>query len=237
MITPLQYPGWRGIGPKRFLLPALLIFAAAGSGWLLWGCSQDGGDAAGTGKAARPVPVEVAPIEEGPIALRRTFSGELEAQAEFVVAPKVSGRVKRVTVNIADTVDLGQMVAELDNDEYVQAVAQARADLAVAQGQPVRGRKCLGNCQSRVQTHRVAGKRGIASDSEFDAPSRPCWPSRRSWKLLRPRWPRPASLGNRQIRLGYTKVSAGWTGGDDQRVVAERYVDDGQTVAANAPLL
>ena len=40
-----------------------------------------------------------------------------------------------------------------------------------------------------------------------------------------------------RIRLGYTKVPAGWSGGDDQRVVAERYVDEGQTVAANAPLL
>jgi multidrug efflux pump subunit AcrA (membrane-fusion protein) len=157
MITPLQYPGWRGIGPKRFLLPALLIFAAAGSGWLLWGCSQDGGDAAGTGKAARPVPVEVAPIEEGPIALRRTFSGALEAQAEFVVAPKVSGRVKHVTVNIADTVDLGQIVAELDDDEYVQAVAQARADLAVARANLSEAESALGNCQPRVQPHRVAG--------------------------------------------------------------------------------
>ena len=32
-------------------------------------------------------------------------------------------------------------------------------------------------------------------------------------------------------------MTAGWTGSDEQRVVAERYVDAGQTVAANAPLL
>jgi multidrug efflux pump subunit AcrA (membrane-fusion protein) len=78
------------------------------------------------------VPVEVAQIQRGPIALQRTFSGELEALAEFVVAPKVSGRVERVMVKIADTVQRGQVVAELDNDEYIQAVAQARADLEVA---------------------------------------------------------------------------------------------------------
>jgi RND family efflux transporter MFP subunit len=46
-----------------------------------------------------------------------------------------------------------------------------------------------------------------------------------------------SSLETANIRLGYTKVTAGWTGGDEQRVVAERYVDEGQTVAANAPLL
>ncbi|MEE8553408.1 MAG: efflux RND transporter periplasmic adaptor subunit, partial [Desulfobacterales bacterium] len=46
-----------------------------------------------------------------------------------------------------------------------------------------------------------------------------------------------SSLKTANIRLGYTKVTAGWTGGDEDRVVAERYVDEGQTVAANTPLL
>ena len=46
-----------------------------------------------------------------------------------------------------------------------------------------------------------------------------------------------SSLETANIRLGYTKVTADWTGGGEHRVVAERYVDGGQTVAANAPLL
>jgi RND family efflux transporter MFP subunit len=46
-----------------------------------------------------------------------------------------------------------------------------------------------------------------------------------------------ALLATANIRLGYTKVTADWSGGDDQRVVAERYVDEGHTVSANASLL
>ena len=46
-----------------------------------------------------------------------------------------------------------------------------------------------------------------------------------------------ASLETANIRLGYTRITAGWSGGDDQRVVAERYVDEGETVSANTPLL
>ncbi len=46
-----------------------------------------------------------------------------------------------------------------------------------------------------------------------------------------------SSLETANIRLGYTKVTAGWTGGDEHRIVAERYLDEGQTVAANEPLL
>jgi RND family efflux transporter MFP subunit len=44
-------------------------------------------------------------------------------------------------------------------------------------------------------------------------------------------------LETAHIRLRYTRVTAGWTGGGENRIVAERYVDEGQTVAANAPLL
>jgi multidrug efflux pump subunit AcrA (membrane-fusion protein) len=118
--------------PKIIVLTALLIGTAAGIGWVIFGQFQDRTRSSKSGKASRPVPVEVAQIQHGPIALRRTFSGELEALAEFVVAPKVSGRVERVIVNIADTIKRGQVVAELDNDEYVQAVAQAHSDLEVA---------------------------------------------------------------------------------------------------------
>jgi multidrug resistance efflux pump len=46
-----------------------------------------------------------------------------------------------------------------------------------------------------------------------------------------------SSLEIANIRSGYTKVRATWFDDSKQRVVAERYVDEGQTVAANIPLL
>jgi RND family efflux transporter MFP subunit len=45
-----------------------------------------------------------------------------------------------------------------------------------------------------------------------------------------------ALLETANIRLGYTTIRADWHGGDDQRLVAERYIDEGYTVSANAPL-
>jgi multidrug efflux pump subunit AcrA (membrane-fusion protein) len=100
---------------------------------LFWWLGRSGPEATPRGRAGgvRPTPVEVMPIERGAIELRRTFSGALEPRAELVVAPKVAGRVERLSVAIADLVQRGQLVGELDNDEYLQAVAQARADLAV----------------------------------------------------------------------------------------------------------
>ncbi|MDJ0991405.1 MAG: biotin/lipoyl-binding protein, partial [Desulfobacterales bacterium] len=101
-------------------------------GWTVFNRLQERGNAAESRPGPRPVPVEVAPIQRGPIVLRRTFNGALEARAQFVVAPKVGGRIEELMVDLADTVTRGQVVAKLDSDEYVQAMAQAEADLVVA---------------------------------------------------------------------------------------------------------
>jgi RND family efflux transporter MFP subunit len=225
-------------GPKIFILTIVLIGVMVGLGWVIFSQIQGRTGSSKRDKILRPVPVEVAPVQRGPIALQRIFSGELEARAEFVVAPKVSGRVERVLVNIADTVMRGQVVAELDNDEYVQAVAQARADLAVAGANLSEAKSALEIANREFKRTESLLKRGIASDSEFDAASQDQLAKQAQLKVAAAQVTKAeSSLETANIRLGYTKVTAGWTGGDEHRVVAERYVDEGQTVAANAPLL
>jgi RND family efflux transporter MFP subunit len=225
-------------GPKIIILMVFMIGAATGLGWLIFGQLQERAVSSKSGRAVRPVPVEVAQIERGPIALQRTFSGELEALAEFVVAPKISGRVEQVIVNIADTVNRGQVVAELDNDEYVQAVAQAQADLEVARAKLSEAKSALEIAKREFKRTESLLKRGIASDSEFDAVRQDRLAKQAQLKVAAAQVTKAeSSLETANIRLRYTKVTAGWTGGDEHRVVAERYVDEGQTVAANAPLL
>jgi RND family efflux transporter MFP subunit len=224
-------------GPKIFILTVILLGAAA-LGWLIFDQLQSRPVSSKSARTLRPVPVEVAQIQRGSIALQRTFSGELEALTQFVVAPKVSGRVERVIVNIADTVKRGQVVAELDNDEYVQAVAQARADLAVARANLSEAKSALEIADREFKRTESLLKRGIASDSEFDAAKQDQLAKQAQLKVAAAQVTKAeSSLKTANIRLGYTKVTAGWTGGDEHRVVAERYVDEGQTVAANAPLL
>ena len=223
--------------PKIYLLTVLLIGAAA-AGWFIFTQLQNRTGPGKGGKSSRPIPVEVAQIQRGPIALQRTFSGELEALAEFVVAPKVSGRVERVLVNIADRVKRGQVVAELDNAEYIQAVAQAEADLVVAKANLAKAGSDLEIATREFKRTESLLKRGIASDSEFDAAGQDQLAKLAQLKVAEAQKTKAeSSLETANIRLGYTKVTAGWTGGNEYRLVAERYVDEGQTVAANAQLL
>ncbi len=216
----------------------VVLAVAAGLAW--WIMNRDGllTEPGRRDGISRPVPVEVAFIEQGPIELKRTFSGELKSNAQFVVAPKVGGRIERLAVDMADTVERGQVVAELDNDEYLQDVAQAEAELAVEAAGVAEARSALEIASrelSRVQTLR---QRGVASESQLDAAKAAELEATAKLEVARARVTRAeAMLKAARIRLGYTRVTADWSGGGDRRVVAERFADEGDTVSANTPLI
>lgn len=221
----------------KFILLALL---AAGilAIWLFQSLRQEGGETSQQNRPPQSAPVEVAPIERGPIELRRTFSGALEAPAQFVVAPKVSGRIERLVVNMADRVKRGQLVVELDNEEYVQAVAQARAELAVARANLAEALSSLEIAVRDLERVTRLHQRGVASEANLDSARANQLAKKAQLEVARAGVTRAeAALETARIRLGYTRITADWSGGDDNRVVAERLVDEGQTVAANAPLL
>jgi len=184
------------------------------------------------------VPVEVVTIERGPIEHRRTFTGTLDPKAEFVVAPKISGRIEQLNVDLADTVTRGQRVAKLDDDEYVQSVAQAEADFAVAKANLAEAESLLDIAERELRRVDKLRQRGVISESQRDIAKADQLAKQAHAAVTKAQVTRSkAALETARIRLGYTTVAAGWRGGSDQRVVAERYVDEGETVAANAPLL
>ena len=227
----------KSAGLKIFVL-VLLLGAAAGAGWLIFRPFQDHEKGKKPGDEARSTPVEVAWIETGPIVLKRTFSGTLEPLADFVVSPKVSGRIEKLLVDISDTVTQGQVVGELDNAEYVQSVTQAQADQVVAKANLAKAGSDLENADREFERTRKLLKRGIASDSEFDALKADQLSKKAQLQVAQAQLTKAtSSLETAKIRLGYTRITANWTGGDDNRLVAERYYDEGQTVAANQPLL
>ena len=223
---------------KKLLVSVAVIAVAALFVWALFTKLQE--DSTGTGTADDPqsVPVETAPVERGPIEMRRTFSGTLEARAEFVVAPKMSGRVEHIDVDLADMVTRGQVVAELDDEEYVQAVAESRAELEVEKANLAEARASLETAKREFARVDALRGREIASESQIDEARANRLRSEARLEVAKAEVMKAeASLETANIRLGYTKVTASWTGGSDRRVVARRFVDEGETVSANTPLL
>ncbi len=183
------------------------------------------------------VPVEVAPVEHGPIELHRSFTSTLEAQAEFVVAPKVSGLIKQLHVDLADSVQRDQIVALLDDAEYVQEVAQAEAELAVAKANHSEAHSLLNIAERELKRLHTLRERGDISESQLDAARAEQLAKQAAVDVSLAEITRAeAELAAARIRLSYTQVRAGWQDGRQTRLVAERHVDTGETVAANTPL-
>ena len=224
---------------SRHIAWALLLLTLAGLGHL--GHQRYmaiGTDKGGKKKTARAIPVLVEPIRHEAIEARRTFSGTLEARVELAVAPKVAGRVTWIRAQLADTVTRGQVVAELDNAEHLQAVAQARAEVAVAQANLAEARIVLANADRDLERARRLRGQGVSTEVQLDAALANREARKAQLEVAHAQVTRAqALLEAANIRLGYTRVAADWSGGADRRQVAERLVEAGQTVAANTPLL
>jgi RND family efflux transporter MFP subunit len=222
----------------RYKLFIGLFIVTAVIGWIVFNLFDRQSGTRGRRDQSEPVPVEVEPIQRGAIEMRRMFSGTLEATAEFVVAAKVGGRVEILDVDLADPVTRGQRVAQLDNDEYVQAVAQAHADLAVAKANLAEARSALEIAVRELNRIETLQKRGVASESRLDMARADQLQKQAGLEVAEAQRIRSeASLETANIKLGYTRVTADWTGGNEQRVVAERLIDEGNTISSNTPLM
>lgn len=186
----------------------------------------------------RIVPVEVATVQHGPLSFSRTFSGTFDPRAQFAVAPKVSGRIQRLLVDVSDQVARGQVVLEMENAEFEQEVIEAEALLAVAEANRDDSVSRFVIAKRQLDRAKTLNDRGIASESAFDSSQAQFLTGQSAVKVAEANLKREvALLRAARIRLGYTQVKADWQQGDNERTVAERFVDEGNTVAANTPIL
>lgn len=219
----------------------LILVLGACAGLVAWRAVTFDASAA----AARPdaeargtVAVEVAPIEAGLIREVRVLSGTLEASTRFDVAPKVAGLIQEIHVDLGDPVERDQVVATLDDDEFVQAVAQAKAELAVREAEVLQAKAELERVERDYARLEDLRKRGVASDYEFDEVTA-LRSSRQAAVQLSQARARQAEalLEVANIRLNYTSVRASWRGGPDRGIVGTRYEDAGDTVQIGDPIL
>lgn len=184
------------------------------------------------------VPVEVAPVVVGPIEDARVFSASLESRARVTIASKVSGLVTSLPLDLADQVQRGQIVARLDDAESAQSVAQAQAELAVANADLVDARNALEIAQRELDRTTELNDQGIATDTELDTARAAQLAASAAHEVAKANILRVESLlESARIRQSYTTIRADWEGTNDTRVVANRYVEEGETVSANQPIL
>jgi multidrug efflux pump subunit AcrA (membrane-fusion protein) len=78
------------------------------------------------------VPVEVATIETGDIALVFSYAGNLQSKRSVSVMPGAAGRIQSVQVKVGDEVKAGAPLMVVESDRYAVQLKQAQAALTTA---------------------------------------------------------------------------------------------------------
>jgi len=115
-------------GGVRWLLPLLLLLTAGGVGAFLLLRGEGDVQAA----PPPPVPVLVQPVGSGDRALSFEVSGEVEARSTVNIGFRIPGVVARVLVEEGQSVGVGQLLAELDGQEYRLNLGLAEAQMELA---------------------------------------------------------------------------------------------------------
>ncbi len=232
----MGYPGFLSM-KKKYVIAAVLVVIIAFV--MIWQSSpRISGQAEGSSvRAGIPVAVEVAPVGIGTIRDIGVYTGTLLPESQFTVAPKVAGRLAKILVDIGDEVQRGQLIAVLDDDEFVQQVDQARAELDVARANIEESSSDLGLKQRELERVRTLREKKIVSQSELDAAEAQYAAALAGQKVAKAQASqKEAVLKAAQVRLDYTRIRASWEDGSRTRVVGERHVDEGAMLAANAPI-
>ncbi|MEM1184420.1 MAG: efflux RND transporter periplasmic adaptor subunit [Planctomycetota bacterium] len=178
------------------------------------------------------IPVEAGPVERGLIELRRTFSASLEASASVVVASRVPGRVREVRFDIGDRVERDQVLATLDESEFRQLVLQEEAEVALAKAR-------LAEAKTNEQISRRDFERieqlyesGDEPKAALDQAEAERFGAEASVAVANAQVAgAEAALSAARIRLANATVRAEWRAGDPTRLVAERFIEEGDTVS------
>lgn len=215
------------------------FFRAAGGllllalGWRIVMLVLASGQTPASRSAQAPVAVQVEAVRREGIRDIRELTGTIFPAYQYVVAPKVAGRIMDIGVRIGDWVEADQVVARLDDAEFQQALLEAQANLRIAQANLAEARSQFALAEQELARVRSLQEKGISSSAELDAAAT-------SFDALESRinlaeaqvQQRQAALTSARIRLGYTVLHASKPG-----YVGERFVDPGSMLAPNAAVV
>jgi membrane fusion protein (multidrug efflux system) len=171
----------------------LLALACGGNGASADNAARGGGDAASEGPPPLPaMAVAVAPVGRGSIATYYSATASLDPDKQADILARTSGVVERLLAEEGDRVAAGEVLLELEDDEYRHRLTLAEADVE----------------QQRLRFERVEKmvSEGLTSTEAYETAQRDLSAAEASLELA-------------QLELSYTHVRAPFTGRVVRRLV------------------
>lgn len=164
-------------------------------------------------------PVRYAEVSLARGAERRTYSGTSQAELETDLSFRVSGTLLRRTVDVGDSVERGDRIAFLDDQDYRVRLDEARAGLARAEAE-------RRNADSSYQRTRDLYENQNASRTQLDSARAMAESAEAQYRAS------AQQVEAAELQLSYTRLTA-----PQSCTIAGTFVELNQNVSAGQPIL
>lgn len=208
----------------KWLLLILLLIAAVG-GYVLFHKKTQA-----PAQAARPVEVVTGDLQQVV-----TAQGTIEQKNYVDVGAQVSGLIKKMHVEIGDTVSTGDLIAEIDPDVYESRVQADEAALKTLQAKRAEQEALVKQAQWKYDRNKsLFDDKAVSKEIYQDAEIALDVANANLMALDAQIEQAQSTLDGDQANLGYTKIYAPMDG-----TVVSQAVQEGQTINANqtAPVI
>ncbi len=153
-MAPPSFAGpWRA---RRAWVVALLVFLLIALAYYRWPGREAA--VAPTPPARKGIPVEVARVQATPLPIRLHALGTVRPLSEVVLRAQVDGELQRLHFQEGQTVQAGQLLAEIDPRPYQHALRAAEGRLAQTQAKLDNAEADLRRLEALARKDSVAGQ-------------------------------------------------------------------------------
>ena len=143
---------------QRYVVCGLALLA-------LVACREDGRN----DQAEAPPPlVEAVQAREGALPIEEIVPGVVRARNQVSIRPEIEARVGEVLARSGDTVQRGQVLVRLEDDEVRERLRQAEANVRLAEAAAVAAKARVAELEARAVRSRTLAKRDLISDQELE---------------------------------------------------------------------
>ena len=159
-------------------------------------------------------PVRTVTVEKRAAGVPVVLTGRVAAEDEARLAFRLSGRMIERKVNTGDTVEAGQLIARLDDQDQLNALRAAEANLAAAEGQAA-------EAENEYQRQRQLEERGFAARAVYERA-----------RQMRQTTRSQVEAAQAQVRFAQDQVSFTELHADAEGVVTQVGAEAGEVVQA-----
>ncbi|MCB9638196.1 MAG: efflux RND transporter periplasmic adaptor subunit [Myxococcales bacterium] len=218
---------------KRLKTWLFWIAALALIGVLIWQWRKPDPKKAKRGRRGGAVVVEVTNVKRGEIVDEGQYIGSLLPRYQYTVSPQIGGRLNLLKVRVGDKVKPNDLLATIENNEVVQQVEQALAEVRVANAQLEEQKSRLSKAYKDYQRTRTLSQRKLVSQTDREAAESAYKIEAAKLKVAQASLSQKRSLlRSARVRLSYTRITAQWVRRPLSQARRRELMEAGETIEA-----